>query len=217
MTQEVKILSIVGAVTVVILIGAVFLLSGRSSTTSSTSSKADPKLLIRGDSNKMGSATAKVTFVEFGDYQCPSCGAAHPVVKEITTAYGDKVQFVFRNFPLPMHPNAPAAAEAAEAAGAQGKYWQMHDKLFETQNQWSGLANPIDVYVGFAKDLGLDTNKFKADVEGNKYSGKIQSDINDGTSLGVHATPTFYLNGQQAVGVPSYKSLKSKIDTLLRQ
>ncbi len=216
MTQEVKILSIVGAVTVVILAGAVFLLSGTTTKPSSPNSKADPKILVRDDSNKTGSPSAKITFVEFGDYQCPSCGAAYPVVKEIIGIYGDKLRFVFRNFPLPMHPNALPAAEAAEAAGAQGKYWQMYSLLFENQNQWASLSNPTDKFVEYAKQLGLDTDKFRKDVEGSKFANKIQADINDGAGLGVNSTPTFYINGEQMVGVSSFSNLKSKIDTLLR-
>ncbi|MEX2007283.1 MAG: thioredoxin domain-containing protein, partial [Candidatus Levyibacteriota bacterium] len=117
MRSEAKILLGVGAVTVAILAGAVFLLSGRSTPVNTT---AEPQILVRSDSNKIGSESAKITLVEFGDFQCPACAASYPIVREIKAVYKDELQFVFRNFPLPTHGNAFAAAVAAEAAGAQG-------------------------------------------------------------------------------------------------
>ncbi|MEX2012856.1 MAG: thioredoxin domain-containing protein, partial [Candidatus Levyibacteriota bacterium] len=115
--KETKLLLGFGVVTIGILIGAVFLLSG-SSTQAPT--KTDPAVLVRSDSNKIGSESAKVTLVEFGDFQCPACAASYPIVREIKAVYKDELQLVFRNFPLPSHGNAFAAAVAAEAAGAQG-------------------------------------------------------------------------------------------------
>lgn len=215
MKQEAKLLLGFGVVTVGILIGAVFLLSGSSSTPTTSDIKADPKILVKNDSNKIGSPSAKIVLVEFSDYQCPACGAAYPIIKQIINGYKDKVLFVYRNFPLPTHQNSKIAAEAAEAAGAQGKYWQMHDMLFENQSTWSS-SNPLDMFTEYAKSIGLDTDKFKKDVEGNKYSDKIQADINDGVSLGVNSTPTFYLNGEKVTGLTSFNDLKSKIDALLK-
>ncbi len=216
MKQEAKILLGVGAVAIAILVGAVVLLSGNTSTPITSTTKADPKILFRSDSDKLGSASAKVTLVEFSDYQCPACGAAYPIIKQIINDYKDKVLFVYRNFPLSIHQNSKIAAEAAEAAGAQGKYWQMHDMLFENQSAWSSSSNPLDMFTEYAKSIGLDTDKFKNDVEGNKYSDKIKADINDGVSLGVNSTPTFYLNGEKVTGLASFNDLKSKIDALLK-
>ena len=127
-----------------------------------------------------GSTDNKVLFIEYGDYQCPSCGGAYPHLKTLMDKYDKDVTFVFRNFPLTsMHPNAKFAASAAEAAGLQGKYWEMHDK---TQ---------------YAKDLGLDTDKFLGDISSKEVSHKIQFDLAFGKSIGVDATPTFYINDKK--------------------
>ena len=175
----------------------------------------DEKLLVGEDSHKVTSDSAKVTIVEFGDYQCPACGAAHPIVKQILKDYGEQITFVFRNFPLPMHNNAKISAEAAEAAGAQGKFWEMHDKLYETQNNWAESSKPLDLFVNYAQELGLDVDKFKEDIDGNKYSDRINKDKSDGNTLGVNSTPTFFINGEKLVGAPNFNTLKSKIDSQL--
>lgn len=210
MKQEAKILLGIGILTMVILVGAVFLLS--KSPSENTTKLADPKLLIKEDSHQIASPSAKVNLVEFGDYQCPACGAAHPIVKRILEDYSGKINFVFRNFPLNQHQNAQIAAEAAEAAGEQGKYWPMYDKLYENQNQWAETTKPLEIFLSYAKDLGLDIARFKAAVDGNKFADRISSDQNDGLALGVNSTPTFFLIQEKIVGVPTYDQLKSKID-----
>lgn len=215
MKQEIKILLIISAATIAILAGAVLLLSGSSSTTNQNT-KTDQSILIRNDSNKMGSESAKIKLVEFGDYQCPACGAAYPVISKILVTYKNDTLFVFRNYPLSIHANSTIAAKAAEAAGVQGKYWQMYDALYQNQSTWSTSNSPIDVFTSYAKTMGLDTEKFKQDVQSNKFDAKIQEDTNDGNSIGVNATPTFYLNGKQIVGVPNYDDLKKSIDALLK-
>lgn len=175
---------------------------------------SDTSRLVHADSNMTGSASAKVTLVEFGDYQCPACGVAEPVIKQIINTYANNpnFNFVFRNFPLQQHQNALAASEAAEAAGAQEKYWQMNELLYKNQSEWSGSDKPLDIFVGYAQQLKLDIDKFKQDVQSNKYANKISADTQDGISVGVNSTPTFYLNGAQTVGVPLFDGLKAKID-----
>lgn len=214
MKQEAKLLLGFGVVTIVILVGAVFLLGGSSN--SEPVSKANPEILVKADSNKMGTESAKVTLVEFGDYQCPACAASYPIIEEVLSTYKDTVLFVFRNFPLPTHRNAKVAAEAAEAAGAQGKYWEMYGLLYRNQNQWANDSNPLGIFEGYAKELKLNTGKFKEDVQSSKYANKIQGDLNDGRRIGVNSTPTFYLNGEKIVGVISLEDLKYKIDLLLK-
>lgn len=216
MKQEAKLLLGFGIITIGILVGAVFLLGGSSTPTPTSNIKADPKILVKSGSNKFGSESAKVTLVEFGDFQCPACALSYPIAKEIKTAYKDRIQFVFRNFPLPSHANALVAAQAAEAAGTQEKYWEMHDMLYENQSEWSSESNPLEIFVGYAKELELDVDKFKEEVQSSKYASKIQEDLLDGRSLGVNSTPTFYLNSEKIVGVVSYEDLKYKIDLLLK-
>lgn len=191
MTQEVKILLGIGALTLVLLFSAVFFLSN-SSSNSASNPNIDTKLLIKPDSNKHLSETAQLTFIEFGDYQCPACGTAHPIVNQVLKNYPDKVNFVFRHFPLPQHQNAILAAEAAEAAGEQGKYWQMHDLLYENQAAWSESNDASTLFSSYAQSLNLNLDQFKSNLTSKKYLDKINADKNDGISLGVNSTPTFY-------------------------
>jgi protein-disulfide isomerase len=202
----------------VVVIGALVFFASQSSTPATTQ-QVDTGFLAHDTSHMTGQKNAKVTLVEFGDYQCPACGAAYPITKQILAAYQSNpdFNFVFRNFPLPMHLNAPMAAEAAEAAAEQGKFWEMHDKLYETQNVWSDLPSPLDTFTQYAKDLGLDAAKFKTEVQQNKFASVIQADQADGNAVGLNATPTFYVNGQVIVGVPDLQSLKDLIDAGLKK
>ena len=177
---------------------------------------SDLSILSNANSHMTASATAKVTMVEFGDYQCPACGVAYPYIKQITDKYASNpnFNFVFRNFPLAQHPNAPEAAEAAEAAGAQGKYWQMHDMLYTGQADWVDLADPTSVFVGYATKLGLNVDTFKNDITTNKYSSVISADMSDGTKAGVDATPTLYVNGTKLADY-SASTMQKAIDTAL--
>ena len=172
------------------------------------------KVFNRSYSFMTGQANAKVTLVEFGDYQCPFCAAANPTIKTLREKYQANPDFnlIFREFPLSQHSNAQEAAESAEAAGAQGKYWEMNELLYQHQNDWSGTFNPTDTFVGYAEQLGLDTKKFKSDITTGAYINNITQDQLDGEALGVNGTPTFFLNGQV---VSDYNTLDSQIGALL--
>jgi protein-disulfide isomerase len=137
-----------------------------------------------------GSSTAPVTLVEYGDYECPYCGQAYPVIKEVQKRLGDKLQFVFRNFPLTeMHPHAQHAAEAAEAAAAQNRFWEMHDYLYEHQQALD------DRYLEkYADYLGLNLAKFNTDMSSHVHANRIREDFLSGVRSGVNGTPTFYIN-----------------------
>lgn len=142
---------------------------------------------------------SKVVLVEYGDYQCPGCGAAHPNIKTLLDEYGDRISFVFRNLPLTsIHPNARAAASAAEAAGLQGKFWEMHDFLFESQSEWQNLTatQRTDAFVGYADTLGLDGEKFREDYAGQPVNMKITFDQALAKKAGATSTPAFFLNGE---------------------
>jgi protein-disulfide isomerase len=175
----------------------------------------DKSKIIRDSSHKQGSGP--VQLVEFGDYQCPACGAAHPNVKRIMQEYNGKVTFYFRNFPLSMHQNAQAAAQAAEAAGNQGKFWEMHDKLYEAQKEWEKQPSPTDAFIGYAKTLSLDEAAFKKALDEKKFQTIIDQDFADGTALSVQATPTFFVNGKQITGGFSYESLRDAIEAGLKE
>jgi protein-disulfide isomerase len=146
-----------------------------------------------------GKADSKVMLVEYGDYQCPGCGSAYPTLKVLSEKYKGQLAFVFRNFPLTtIHPNARVAAAAAEAAGLQGKYWEMHNMLYEGQDDWSGLkgAERADFFVNYATTLGLNADTFKADLSGTNVNQKISFDQAIGKKANVTGTPTLLLNGK---------------------
>jgi len=209
MTQEAKVLLGIGIATIVLLIGGVFYLSGTNPAVTSEGT-IDKKVLIAGKNTK-GKKSAKVTVVEFSDFQCPACGAFHPDMKKILSDYNGKIYFIYRHFPLPIHKNAMKAGEAAEAAGAQGKFWQMHDRLFETQTAWSEIADPTSLFVGYAKSLGIDEEKFKKALDEGTYLSLIQKDLQDGNKAGVNATPTIFVNGKKVEGATSIADLTAKL------
>lgn len=147
-----------------------------------------------------GTKDSKVVMVEYGDYQCPGCGSAAPIVKKVYEKYKDKVTFIFRNYPLySAHPNALAAASAAEAAGLQGKYWEMHDKLYENQDAWNQLTGQdrTKFFTSTATSLGIDGNKLASDMDSSAIKQKIDFDVSLGKKQRVAATPTFFLNGKE--------------------
>ncbi len=146
-----------------------------------------------------GKANSKVVLIEYGDFQCPTCGGVHPTIKSVTEKYKDQVAFVYRNFPITtLHPNALAAAAAVESAGLQGKYWEMHNKLFENQSAWSSLSasDRTTYFTQTARDLGVNTDTFVKDVVSDKVSKKISFDQAVAKKVNVTGTPTVYLNGK---------------------
>lgn len=165
--------------------------------------------LISADAWATGSATPKVTLVEFSDFECPACGAAQPEVDKVLAKYKDDLRFVYRHFPLDQHPNARRAAEAAEAAGAQGKFWQMHDLLFKNQTNLSP-----DVINGLGIELKLDMDKFTKEATGGTYAAKVKKDQADGVAVGVNSTPTFFLNGQK-LNLFSFADLDKEVQKAL--
>ena len=150
-----------------------------------------------------GNTDAKVKIIEYGDYECPYCGEAYAPMKTIVSDYGDQVAFIFRNFPLTtVHPNARAAAAVAEAAGLQGKYWQMHDKLYEGQNDWGSLTDGTkrdSIFKGYAEEIGLNIDQYTKDLSGGAkaVNQKISFDQAIAKKLNLQSTPTFYINGNK--------------------
>lgn len=150
-----------------------------------------------------GPVDALVTLVEYGDYECPHCGAAHAIVKTIMAEVDDAVRFVFRHFPMTtVHPHAELAAEAAEAAGSQRRFWEMHDTLFANQQRLDGPS-----LLAYASALGLDIDRFDSEVAGHMHLPKISEDFMSGVRSGVNGTPTFFINGIRHDGGWDYASL----------
>jgi protein-disulfide isomerase len=138
-----------------------------------------------------GPADAPVTLLEYGDYECPYCGAAYPIVKQVQAKMGSRLRFVFRNFPITTsHPHAEQAAEAAEAAAAQGRFWEMHDYLYEHQRH----LEPDDLRA-YAGELGLDVDRFEDELAQHAHAERVRDDFMSGVRSGVNGTPTFYING----------------------
>ncbi len=153
---------------------------------------------------KGGGPNAAVVIEEFADYQCPPCGNMHPVVQKIVDDYGDRVRVVFRNYPLQkLHKNAFTAARAAEAAALQGKFWQMNDMIFKNQKEWEGSPEPRHIFHNYASRIGLDVEKFKADMDNQAVTSRVIADAERGGSLGVGGTPTMFINGRELTGEQS--------------
>jgi protein-disulfide isomerase len=158
-----------------------------------------------------GPADAPVTLVEYGDYECPHCGRAYPIVKRLQRAMGKRLRFVFRNFPLSdLHPHAAAAAAAAEAAAQQDQFWPMHDWIFEHQSHLDDAS-----LVRAAEGLGLDIERFIADADSGAVAARIDADVASGARSGVNGTPTFFVNGLRVDAGYDYDSLLSVLQEAL--
>ncbi len=149
-----------------------------------------------------GPADAAVTLVEFGDFQCPTCGQFHPVLNRLSEQFPEDLKIEFFHFPLiSIHPNAMSSAIAAEAAGEQGKFWEMNDMLFQNQASWYSLVNPRDTFVSYAGAIGLDIEQFEADMRADEVVNRVVADGALASQLNLPGTPTFILNGRQ-IGLP---------------
>jgi protein-disulfide isomerase len=166
-----------------------------------------------GNSPSKGPKNAPVTVIIFSDFQCPFCSRVEPTLKQLEDKYKGKIRFVWKNYPLPFHNNAQPAAEAAMAADAQGKFWEMHDKLFANQQ-----ALDRATFEKHAQELGLNMNKFKADLDTGKFKAAVQADVQYGNSLGGGmGTPTFFINGHKVAGAMPVESFSSVIDEELKK
>ena len=142
--------------------------------------------------------TSPVVVQEYGDYQCPPCGALYPDLKKIEGEYGNQIRFEFHYFPLTkMHKNALSAARAAEAAHLQNKFWEMHDRLYRNQKAWADLEDPRPIFVSYARELGLNISQFQSDMDSNRVEQAIVADIQKAAALGINGTPTIVIDGQQ--------------------
>lgn len=204
MTIQLKVAMLIAAGFVIIVGGLLFSTGrddaaepGATDPSKNANSAPDPRL-VRSDSHVLGERGASdVVLVEFLDFECEACRAAHPIVEDLRNEYAGEVTFVTRYFPLPGHFNSKRAAQAVESAARQGKYEQMYQRMFETQSAWGEQQKPMDaLFRKYAAELGLDMNRFDADYASKEVADRVQRDIDDGTELGVQGTPTFYLDGE---------------------
>jgi protein-disulfide isomerase len=173
---------------------------------------SDLKIPVTSNDHVQGDPKAPVTLVEYGDYQCPYCAAAHVVVKLLQQHYGKDLRFVFRNFPLTqLHPEAAPAAETAEFAGAHGQYWEAHDALYENQ---TALGLPL--YETLVKELGLSAAELRQALAEHSYLPKIKADFDGGVQSGVMGTPTFFINGDIYQGSSDLGSMAAAIEAYRR-
>lgn len=189
--------------------------SSQTGSTSSDLSQENKDALKTGAT--IGDPNSKVVVTEFGDYQCPACAAWHTFVKDtMLPKYQDKILFVFKNFPLPIHKNAKAGAYAVEAAGLQGKFWEMHNIVYENQSEWENESNPNGKFEEYANRVGLNIDQWKKDRESSKIKDLVEKDTKLGEKLNLPGTPSFLVNGV-LVQTKSETDLTQAIDQALAQ
>lgn len=198
---------------VIAALGGLFMLASKSSDQSSSGGSGSQT-----SNHTVGAANKGVTLVEYGDFQCPACKSYYPIIKSIKEQYGDDIKIQFRHFPLvQIHPNAFIASRAAEAAGKQGKFFEMHDLLYENQDSWSDATSPSTIFEGYAGQLGLNLDQFKSDVASEEIASIINADVKAGQALGANSTPTFVINDKKVDPLPkSADEFKALIDEAIK-
>jgi protein-disulfide isomerase len=166
---------------------------------------------VGANDHMQGDPDAAITLVEYGDYECPHCGRAYPIVQRVQKHFGKRLLFVFRNFPLTQsHPHAESAAETAEFAAGEGKFWEMHDLLFENQDHLG-----FELFEELAEQLGLDPVALAKSLENREFAARVRSDFTSGVRSGVNGTPTFFINGMRHDGPFDYPALVGAINAVL--
>lgn len=214
MTESNKSLLLWGSV----ILGIIALIALLAMFGNSTSTISDTTLStkVNETDHTKGAEYPKITIVEYSDFQCPGCAKSYPMVKQLVEAFPDDVRLIYRHYPLrSIHANAQLSAQASEAGGAQGKFWDMHDMLFNTQSQWSDLDDPTDFFVSLADSLGLDTEKFKMDLTNKTIVSRVDNDFYEANAMKLTGTPSFFLNGLLIDHPGSYAGFKSLIEAEL--
>jgi protein-disulfide isomerase len=205
------VIGIIG-LSLLVLIGGVLLVSSKDQGTPIDPATLQQELSITESDWSKGPQDAPATLVEYSDLQCPACASYHPILTLLNEEFGDQLRFVYRHYPIrQIHPNAEDAARAAEAAGRQGKFWEMHDLLFENQDDWANESDPSGIFEEYAKGIDLDLEQYRTDIESDEVREAINADYQSGLRLGVNATPTFFFNGQVIQNPRNYEEFKSLI------
>ncbi len=164
---------------------------------------------------KIGNPAARLTLIEYSDFQCPSCRVYHTFLKQLQQDFPKMILIVYRHFPLPQHQQAFLAALASEAAGKQGKFWEMNDLLFERQLIWSGEEKALDIFIEYAQLLNLNLDQFKKDLDSEVIKNKVESDLKSGQQAGLIGTPSFFINGRFIETPKTYPEFRSIIQNSL--
>ncbi|MEK7573576.1 MAG: thioredoxin domain-containing protein [Patescibacteria group bacterium] len=196
-----------------ILAASIWGLVALSNSTPGSSSQDVTAPPISKDDITIGSPSAKVSLIEYSDFQCPACAAYHPLVNQLLTEYEGKIYFAYRFFPLTqIHKNALISSQAGYAAYKQDKFKEMYDMLFSTQNDWAENNSPSDIFVEYAGKIGLDVEKFKTDMDSEEAKSAIGKGLAEGTDIGVNSTPTFFLNNKKITTPGTYDNFKKLIE-----
>ena len=158
-----------------------------------------------------GNRDAKVVLIEYSDFQCPACAFYYPLLEKFSEEFGDKLAIAYRHFPLQNHQNAKSAAYAAEAAGRQEKFWEMHDLIFDNQKDWKDKQSTDEVFINYAQTLNLNLDQFKMDFASKEIRKKVEGTYQNGISLGLNSTPTFFLNGKKISNPRNYEEFRNVI------
>jgi protein-disulfide isomerase len=208
--NKLKLWLTVAVVIIIVVLGMVQ--SVKKSDKKDSSSDMSSSIAVNENDWVRGDINSKVVIVEYADFQCPACGLYHPLIKQVEEKFGDSIAVVFRHFPLTqIHQNALIAAQATEAAGMQGKFFEMHDIIFETQSVWSDDSRAQDIFVDYAKQLGLNEEQFLNDIKSKVVKDKIAQSYKVGTKLGVNGTPTFFMNGKKIDNPRSFEEFETLI------
>jgi|SRR3989344_606345 len=204
-------------IAIILLIGGWVVFSGyKYVTTSTVDSNTTSSIEVTDSDWVRGNKEAKITLVEFGDYQCPACADYEPFVEKLSQEFADDLKIVHKQYPLStIHKNALLAAKVAEAVGKQGKYWEIHKLLYEKQDEWANDGNPRGKLVQYALDLGLDKQKLESDMDSDETRDEINKDIALGDSLRVNSTPSFFINGEK-IAPRSYEEFKKIVEDYKR-
>ncbi|PIR03072.1 MAG: disulfide bond formation protein DsbA [Candidatus Magasanikbacteria bacterium CG11_big_fil_rev_8_21_14_0_20_43_7] len=214
MTKSNKSLLLWGSVIlgIIVLVVLLAMFGNNTSPGSSTSLSVG----VNSEDHTKGAENPKVTIVEYSDFQCPGCAGSYPMLKQLVEAFPNDVSFTYRHYPLlQLHANAELAGQASESAGLQGKFWDMHDVIFNTQTQWSGLEDPTEFFTTLAESIGLDTEQFATDLTSNEVKKRVAKNLTEATSMRLPGTPSFFLNGSLIEHPGSYAGFKSLIDAEL--
>jgi len=217
MNKESKTLLILGIITLFIFVGGIFFFTKEDQSQPENSTPVDSSVLYKSHNKQTSNQEKPIQIIEFGDFQCPACAGINPTLKKVISDREQDINFIFRHFPLPQHKNAMISSLAVEAAGEQGKYWEMYNKIFENQDNWSESDNAKEIFINYAKELTLDDAKFTQDLDKEELKARINTDMKDAQALGINSTPTFFVNGIKLSRPPSYSTFIEIIDQELAQ
>lgn len=201
---------------VIVVLGLVVFAMSRVDNTTQAPPTTEIVNEVSADDWVKGATSPQVTLIKYSDFQCPGCQSYSAILDAMVAKYPDDVQVVYRHFPLTrIHPNAIPAARAAEAAGNQNAFWEMHDKLFATQNDWGSQLNPEDTFVGFAEELGLDVDQFTTDYRSSEIRDAVQADADQAEELNLSSTPSVYFNGELITPLVGQSALEDRIEAII--